>query len=96
MMEMTVVEYRCCVMSTVGTVCVGGSRPTEVMELAKLMELTVAIVKAETFALPTLSVSAETSTATVDAVCVGGSRPTEVMELAELLEMTVVEVDAAY
>ena len=57
--------------ATAGAVCVGGSPPTEVMELAKLMEVMVADLAAETLTLLVLFVSVEASTATAGAVCVG-------------------------
>ena len=54
---------------------------TEVMEVAELMEVTVADVEAETFDCP-------------GAVCVGGSRPTEVAELPMLAERAVAVFEA--
>ena len=45
--------------AAVGAVCVGGSRPTEVMELEELMEVTAAQAEAEMLALLVLSVSVE-------------------------------------
>ena len=78
-----------------GAVCVGGSRPTEVMELVVVMEVVAAEVEAEMFPLLMLSAMAETSTATVGgAVCVGGSRPAEVKELVVMvMNVTVAEVE---
>ena len=43
--------------ATACAVCVGGSTPMEMMELAELMEVTVAEVAAETLALLVLSMS---------------------------------------
>ena len=58
--------------ATACAVCVGGSKQTETMELAELMEGTVAEVAAETLPLLVVSLSLNASTATAGAVCVGG------------------------
>ena len=67
--------------ATVGAVCVSESRPTEVMEPANLMKVTVAEVDAAYFF-------------TGGAVSVGGSRPMKVAELAMLAVRVVTEVEA--